>query len=74
MTGKRMLKSLLLLTISFLLISTQDVHAQYIDPGTGSYLVQLLLAGFLALIFFFKNPKALLKTLKDKVFKQRDVE
>jgi len=29
------------------------VLAQYIDPGTGSYLYQLAIAGFGALVFFF---------------------
>ena len=29
----------------------------YIDPGTGPYLFQLLIAGLLATVFFFKNIK-----------------
>lgn len=29
----------------------------YIDPGSGSYLFQLLIAGFLAVAFFFKASK-----------------
>jgi hypothetical protein len=31
----------------------QLIIAQYIDPGTGSYLFQLAIAGFTALVFFF---------------------
>jgi hypothetical protein len=27
----------------------------YIDPGSGSYLVQMIIAGVLASLFFFKN-------------------
>jgi len=27
----------------------------YIDPGSGSYLVQVIIAGVLAVIFYFKN-------------------
>jgi len=27
----------------------------YIDPGSGSYLVQVLIAGILGSVFFFKN-------------------
>ncbi|MCC7400414.1 MAG: hypothetical protein IT214_02920 [Chitinophagaceae bacterium] len=27
----------------------------YIDPGSGSYLVQVIVAGVLGIIFFFKN-------------------
>ena len=27
----------------------------YIDPGSGSYLVQMIVAGALGVVFFFKN-------------------
>jgi len=27
----------------------------YVDPGSGSYLVQLIIAGVLAVIFYFKH-------------------
>lgn len=27
----------------------------YIDPGSGSYLVQMIIAGVLASLFYFKN-------------------
>ena len=40
-------RQLLALTILFVLGSTSDAWA-YIDPGTGSYLFQLLIAGGLA--------------------------
>jgi len=33
----------------------------YIDPGTGSFLVQAIVAGFLGIVFFFK-------TIKDYIF------
>jgi len=29
----------------------------YIDPGTGSFLVQAIIAGFLGIVFFFKTIK-----------------
>ncbi len=29
----------------------------YIDPGTGSFLVQAIVAGFLGIVFFFKSVK-----------------
>jgi len=38
-----------------LLFMTIRVHAQYLDPGTGSYLIQLLIAGFLATLFYLKG-------------------
>jgi len=27
----------------------------YIDPGSGSYLIQVIIAGALGIVFFFKN-------------------
>ncbi|HMR87673.1 MAG TPA: hypothetical protein PKD51_05945 [Saprospiraceae bacterium] len=33
----------------------------YIDPGTGSFIVQAIVAGFVGVVFFFK-------TIKDYIF------
>ena len=30
-------------------------HLLYIDPGSGSYLIQAIVAGVLGVAFFFKN-------------------
>ena len=30
-------------------------HLLYIDPGSGSYLVQMIIAGILGGLFYFKN-------------------
>ena len=30
-------------------------HMIYIDPGSGSYLIQMIIAGVLGIVFFFKN-------------------
>ncbi|MBI2270063.1 MAG: hypothetical protein HYU69_06840 [Bacteroidetes bacterium] len=46
-----------------------SAHAQYIDPGSGSYIFQLLLGGFLALTFYFKTIKDILKSLAVRAFK-----
>lgn len=35
----------------------------YIDPGSGSYLVQVIIAGILGIIFFFKNIWAWVKSV-----------
>lgn len=43
--------------ILFIVISITEAHAQYIDPGTGSYLFQLFIAGFLGVIFYWKYIK-----------------
>jgi hypothetical protein len=61
------LTSLSLLIVAALLISTDDAHA-YLDPGTGSILLQGLIAGIAAASFaiggywtkvktFFSGPK-----------------
>lgn len=36
------------------LIYSQNAYA-YLDPGTGSYLFQILIAGLLAFLFFIKS-------------------
>ncbi|MFI5151878.1 MAG: hypothetical protein ACHQET_01010 [Chitinophagales bacterium] len=35
----------------------------YIDPGSGSYLVQMIIAGILAGLFYFKNLWGRFKSL-----------
>jgi hypothetical protein len=37
------------------------MHWLYIDPGSGSYLVQLIIAGALGIAFFFRNIKNYIK-------------
>jgi hypothetical protein len=32
-----------------------DVFLLYIDPGSGSYLIQVIIAAALGVVFFFKN-------------------
>ena len=31
------------------------IHLLYLDPGSGSYLVQAIVAGALGVVFFFRN-------------------
>lgn len=35
----------------------------YIDPGTGSYLAQVIAAAVLGIAFFFRNIKAYIKAI-----------
>jgi hypothetical protein len=35
----------------------------YIDPGTGSYLAQVIAAAVLGIAFFFRNIKAYIKSI-----------
>jgi hypothetical protein len=43
-------------------------HLLYVDPGSGSYLVQLIITAILGAVFYFKNGWAYLKSIfrKDK--------
>lgn len=40
----------------------------YIDPGSGSYLIQVLIAGALGIAFFFKNIMAAVKHFFYRIF------
>jgi hypothetical protein len=42
----------------------------YIDPGSGSYLVQAIVAAALGIAFFFKNIVAYLKHWYYRIFKK----
>lgn len=43
----------------------------YIDPGSGSYLVQALVAGALAIVFFFKNIATVVRHWFYKIFRNK---
>jgi len=66
MKRSRCLANSVVLVVLLLLIFTRDAHA-YIDPGTGSYILQLIIAGLVGALFavkiywrkikaFFSNP------------------
>jgi hypothetical protein len=42
----------------------------YLDPGSGSYLVQALVAAVLGVAFFFKNISLMLKAWYYRLFKR----
>jgi len=46
----------------------------YIDPGSGSYLVQMIIAGVLAGLFYFKNLWLRIKTFFSKSKKDNTTE
>ncbi len=58
---KRLL-SVAFLTVLFVLWSCRDAHA-YLDPATGSYITQMIVAGLLGGLFavktFWRNLKSL---------------
>lgn len=47
------LMELFSLTVTFFLILSQDAHA-YLDPGTGSYVLQVLVAVFVGSFYAIK--------------------
>jgi ATP-dependent Zn protease len=44
----------------------------YIDPGSGSYLIQLIVAGALGIAFFFRNIKNYIKSFFTRSDKKSD--
>jgi hypothetical protein len=41
----------------------------YIDPGAGSLVIQVLIAGAISVLMFFKNIKLVVSNLFNKIFK-----
>lgn len=56
----------------FLLVVLEQAKAQYIDPGTGSYLLQFLIAGLLAMFFYLKKTTVFFRAMFSKLFKKED--
>ena len=46
-------------------------YTLYIDPGSGSYLVQIIIAAALGVAFFFKNIVFLVKQFFYRVFRKK---
>jgi len=44
-----------LIAAAFLLAAATPAHAAYVDPGSGSLLLQAILAGILGVAFFFRQ-------------------
>lgn len=61
----------------FLFINTQPAYG-YIDPGTGSYIIQLLIAAFATLLYtikyFWGNIKNFYLKIKNKFGKKEKVK
>jgi hypothetical protein len=56
-----------------LLISVQDAHA-YLDPGTGSLVIQALIAGFVGASFYIITSWKKLKVFYHEKFGKKDQE
>ena len=68
MTNRRNLGQLVML---FVLLQCVNVHA-YIDPGTGSYVLQAILAVVLGGMFFIKMFFKQIAEFFKKVFSKKD--
>lgn len=70
-------KNLLIINVILLLWSIQDAYA-YIDPGTGSYIIQMMIGGLLgaafALKIYWKKVKAYFSNLISKQAKNDKYE
>lgn len=70
-----MIKKIFILIVTFSLLSIKDTHA-YIDPGSGSFFIQMLLAFIASIIFFFKDLlikiKSILQNIKKKFLKKKN--
>ena len=50
-----------------LIISSRIARAQYLDPGSGSFLFQAIVAGITILIFFFSRIRESLKRMTSRL-------
>jgi len=46
-------------------------HLLYIDPGSGSYLIQAIVAGVLGVAFFFKNIMLYVRHFFGRIFRKK---
>lgn len=65
----KILKNILLYNFFFLLFFEIKVFA-YFDPGTGSYIIQIILAFLGSIIVFLRNPITFIKEYLKKRKKQ----
>ncbi len=60
-------KSLKISILFFLIITNANA---YIDPGTGSFIIQAILALGATIIFYLGYPFRILKSIFNKIFKK----
>ncbi len=64
------MRKLILLSVVFVCLPRTSLA--YVDPGTGAYMVQALVALVGATIFYVRNPMELVRRIKAKLFKRED--
>jgi hypothetical protein len=53
--------------VILIILFTEQAYSFYIDPGTGSYLAQIIIAGLLSAFFYFKKLKDIIKNIIDGI-------
>ena len=48
-----------------------QVYLLYIDPGSGSYLIQVVIAAILGIAFFFRNIVTVIKHFFYRLFRKK---
>ena len=46
----------------------------YLDPGSGSYLAQVIIASILGVVFYFKNILTLVRSFFGRLFGRKDAD
>lgn len=46
-------------------------HLLYVDPGSGSYLIQALVAAVTGFVFFFKNIRMYVRDKFQRLFRKK---
>ena len=64
------LTQIILLSTLFLFFSTKSAHA-YLDPGSGSYIIQLIIAGGVGALFTVKTFWLQIKTFFTNFFSKK---
>ena len=66
--NQRLVFIMILLTLTSLYLSVPPDAEAYLDPGTGSYILQILIAGLLSALFMIKPIMNRMKLFFAKLF------
>jgi hypothetical protein len=59
--------------LTFLFLTTFAINSYaYVDPGTGAFLVQSLIALVVSVAFYLRNPAQIIKYIKEKFSKKKN--
>ena len=65
------MKKTSLIIIFLLLLTYQKVAFAYLDPGTGSAIIQSLIAGGIAALYFFSTSYTKIKSFLFRIFSKK---